>query len=272
MWCRWFTVAGVPGRSRRGGGRPPPAWAGIALQGAHRGVAGPGQQQRQVGAILSSVGEGPMAQLMQRPPGARVEQLGRPPVRQPGPPASRVHIQAGDRAGRPAGGEKHRSRGPTRQQAGEQLRRPGLPEHPLDRPTLAANPRPPVGQIQVLHVQGQQLIRASGGLIQQPPQGSLAQREIPAGKQPVELTAGEGPGAVDLIAATLQAIGRVAGEPAAATPPANRGTQGGQLPVPRRRRRRTWRARNQPASIGPDSSPTSVAGPSSATRLASEAR
>ena len=44
--------------------------AGVALQRAHRGVPRPGQQQRQVGAILGGVGEGRVAQLMQRPPGA----------------------------------------------------------------------------------------------------------------------------------------------------------------------------------------------------------
>src|SRR5918993_2676260 len=59
------------------------SWAGIALQGAHRGVPGPGQEQWQVGAVLGGVGEGRGAQLMQRPPSTRLEELGRPPVRQP---------------------------------------------------------------------------------------------------------------------------------------------------------------------------------------------
>jgi hypothetical protein len=51
------------------------------------------------------------------------------------------------------------------------------------------DPGPPVGQIQVLDVQGQQLVGAGGGLIQQPPLGSLAQREIAADKQSLELDA-----------------------------------------------------------------------------------
>jgi hypothetical protein len=93
------------------------------------------------------------------------------------------------------------------------------------------HPRPPVGQLQVLHIHGQQLVGAGSRLIQQPPQGPLPQRKIPAGKQPLQLTAGEGPGPVDLFAATLEAIGRVDGEPSAAAPPADRGPQGGQLPV-----------------------------------------
>jgi hypothetical protein len=40
-------------------------------------------------------------------------------------------------------------------------------------------------------------------LIRQPPQGSLAQRKIAAGEQPLQLRAGEGLGAVDSLAATL---------------------------------------------------------------------
>jgi hypothetical protein len=113
-----------------------------------------------------------------------------------------------------AGGrQEDRPVGPAGQQAGEQLGRPGLPEHPLDRATLAADPGPPVGQIKVRHVQGQQLVGASGGLIQQSPQGSLPQRKIAAGKQPLQLTAGEGSGAVDLNAATFKVAGRIDGEP-----------------------------------------------------------
>ena len=85
------------------------------------------------------------------------------------------------------------------------------------------DPRAPVGQVQVFHVQGQQLVGASGGLIQQPPQGSLSQRKNPAGKQPLELAAGESPGAVDLVAVTFKVAGWVAGEPTSAAPPADRG-------------------------------------------------
>jgi hypothetical protein len=65
------------------------------------------------------------------------------------------------------------------------------------------HPRPPVGQVQIFHVQGQEFVGAGGGLIQQPPQGSLSQREITAGKQPLELATGEGSGAVDLLAVSL---------------------------------------------------------------------
>jgi hypothetical protein len=64
--------------------------AGVALQRAHRGVPGSGQQQREVGAVLSGVGEGRVAQLVQRPSGAHAKQFGGSPVRQPGPPACRV--------------------------------------------------------------------------------------------------------------------------------------------------------------------------------------
>jgi hypothetical protein len=51
----------------------------------------------------------------------------------------------------------------------------------------------------------------------------LPQPKIAAGKQSLELAAGEGPGAVDLLAATLKVAGRVAGEPTSAAPPADRG-------------------------------------------------
>ena len=59
MWVRvgsgppacWVGLGEVAGDRLR-------PWAGITLQRTHRGVAGPGQQQRQVGAVLSSVGEG----------------------------------------------------------------------------------------------------------------------------------------------------------------------------------------------------------------------
>jgi hypothetical protein len=173
-----------------------------------------------------------VAQLVQCPPGAHAKQFAGSLVRQPGPPAGRVQVEAGDGAGWPAATQEDRSAGPAGQQAGEELGRAGLPEHPLDRAALAVDPRPPVAQIQILHVQGQQLVGAGGGLIQQSPQGSLPQREIAANKQPLELATGEGPSAVDPLPATLQAIGWIDGEPAAAVPAPDCGPQGGQLPAP----------------------------------------
>ena len=107
MWCgsgSWSAACRV-GLGEVAGDRLRPG-AGIALQGPHRGVPGPGQQQRQVGAILGGVGEGRMAQLVQRPPGTNAKQFGGPPVRQPGPPAGRVQVQPGDRAGWPAAARK----------------------------------------------------------------------------------------------------------------------------------------------------------------------
>jgi hypothetical protein len=124
-------------RSRRGGGRPPPALGGRSAPGTAPRHGGSGPAAAAGWCVLSSVGEGRVAQLMQRPPRARVKQLGRPPVRQPGPPAGRVQIEAGNGAGWPTATQKDRSAGPAGQQAGEQLGRPGMPEHPLDRATLA---------------------------------------------------------------------------------------------------------------------------------------
>jgi hypothetical protein len=128
-------------------------------------VPSAGQQHRQVGAVLGGVGERRVAKLVQRPPGPHAKQVGRPPVRQPGPPAGRIQVEAGDRVGRSAASEKHRPAGPGGQLAGEQLGRPGLPEHPLDRAALAANPRPPVRQVQIFDVQAEQFVGAGGGLI-----------------------------------------------------------------------------------------------------------
>jgi hypothetical protein len=81
-----------------------------------------------------------VAQLVQRPSGAHAKQFGGSSVRQPGPPAGRVQVEAGDGAGRPAVAQEDWSAGPAGQQAGEELGRPGLPEHPLDRATLAVHP------------------------------------------------------------------------------------------------------------------------------------
>jgi hypothetical protein len=77
MACKGVRVDGVPRRSRRDGHRLG-SGAGIALPGTHRGVPGPGQQQRQVGATLGRVGEGRVAQLVQRPPAVGVKLLGLP--------------------------------------------------------------------------------------------------------------------------------------------------------------------------------------------------
>jgi hypothetical protein len=95
-------VGGVPGRSRRGGGRPPLVRGGGNASGSAPRRAGAGQQQRQVGAVLGGMGQGRVAQLVQRPPGAGVKQFGRPPVRQPGPAAGLIQVQAGHGADRPA--------------------------------------------------------------------------------------------------------------------------------------------------------------------------
>jgi hypothetical protein len=66
------------------------AGPGIAFQGTNRGVPGPGQQHRRVGAILGLMGEGTVAQLVQRPPGRLVEKVGGASVGQAGPAADRV--------------------------------------------------------------------------------------------------------------------------------------------------------------------------------------
>lgn len=67
MWCRSWSAAYRVGLGQVTGDRLRP-WASIALQGPHRGVTRAGQQQGQVGAVLSGMSEGRVAQLVQCPP------------------------------------------------------------------------------------------------------------------------------------------------------------------------------------------------------------
>ena len=132
-------VAGRPPRVRGEHNAP-----GNALRRAGSGLAAVDR----VGAVLGGVGQGRVAQPVQRPPGTHAKQFGRPPVRQPGPPAGRIQVQAGDRrgsagghpgrpvrrSGRPAGGG---AAGPTRS-----ARTPTRPRRPCCAPAPAGWPGP----------------------------------------------------------------------------------------------------------------------------------
>jgi hypothetical protein len=105
MWCgsgSWPPTCRV-GVGEVAGDRLRPG-AGMAFQGAHRGVPGPGQQQRQVGAVLGGVGEGRVAQLVQRPPaGGLTEQRLGASVAQPGAAGVGAAVNGGGYASRDGG-------------------------------------------------------------------------------------------------------------------------------------------------------------------------
>jgi hypothetical protein len=56
----------------------------------------------------------------------------------------------------------------------------GLPQDHVDRVALAAAFGAAVAQIQLVDVEGEDLVGAGGGLIEHPPQGSLPRAEITA--------------------------------------------------------------------------------------------
>ena len=107
-------AAGSRGRRRADRLRARPS---VAFQGADRGVPRPGQQHRGVGAVLGLMSEGTVAQLVQRPPGRLLEQVGGTPVGQAGAAADQVQIPGRDRAGRRPVGQEHRAARPAGDQA-----------------------------------------------------------------------------------------------------------------------------------------------------------
>jgi len=62
-----------------------------------------------------------------------------------------------------------------------------------------------VVQVDVLHVEGEDFLRAGGGLIQQPPQALLPDGDVLAAEQPLQRGVGDGLGAVGLLRAPIQA-------------------------------------------------------------------
>ncbi len=155
---------GVRGRTR------------IFPEGPDRGVPAHPHQHRRGRAVLGGVRELRVTELMQGERSAIeiasmvLEQLGRPPVRQPGPQRRRVdilHRHTGfglcGRSGTPAPS-------PTGQQPRQQPRGPGLPRDRIPRPALAGHPGAPVRHIQVRDVEHRQLVGTGGGLVEHRPQ------------------------------------------------------------------------------------------------------
>ena len=122
------------------------------------------------------------------------------------------------------------------EQAGQEPGGAGLPDDDVDRAAFAADPGPSVGQVQVLDVEREELGRAGGGLVEHPPQGALAQVDVLAGEQLLDLGPGQGAGPVRPWLAALEHSRRVGGEPALPLPVRRGGPDGVQRDVPRRRR------------------------------------
>ena len=115
------------------------AGPGVAFQGADRGVPGAGQQHRGVGAILGLMGEGAVAQLVQRPPGRLLEQVDGASIGQAAATADRVQIAGRDGTGRCSVGQEHRAAGPAGDQAAQESGGAGLPVDPLYCPALGGH-------------------------------------------------------------------------------------------------------------------------------------
>lgn len=92
--------------------------------------------------------------------------------------------------GRCRGRRGARAGGPAAQQAWQEAGGAGGPVDVLDRAALGADAAAPELQVQVLDVEGQELLGAGGGLIQHPPQHPLAQAVPVAGEQLVQADAG----------------------------------------------------------------------------------
>jgi hypothetical protein len=71
-------------------------------------------------------------------------------------------------------------------------------------------------EVDVLDVQRKHLLRASGGLIQQPPQRFLTHRDVVSAPEPVELSVRDRLGPIDGLAAALEPVRDRRVDPAAA--------------------------------------------------------
>jgi hypothetical protein len=264
-------AGGVPGRSRPGGGPPPRVRGGRRAPGSAPRRAGTGPAAAAGWCRPRRRGSGPSGAAgaastrCAREIARRLAGTTAAPARWPGPGRGRR------RRGLAGGPQEDRPGGPAGQRAGEELGRPGPPDHPLDRATLAVSPGPPVGQVQVFHVQGQQLIRAGGGLIRQPPRvRSRSGRSRRANSRSSWPRVRARVWSTWSRRRSRSAVGSPASQPRPRLQPtAARRVASSRFPVAGAAV--AWRSRNHPATLGPDSSPTGVAGPSSATKPASEA-
>ena len=73
-----------------------------------------------------------------------------------------------------------------------------------------------VGDVDVLDVEAQHLVRPRGGLVEQPPEAALAQTDALAAPEPLQLEEGEDAGVVRLLPPAFEAGDQVLHRPAAA--------------------------------------------------------
>jgi len=96
-------------------------------------------------------------------------------------------------------------------------------------------------EVQILDVERQHFLRASGTLIKQPPEGFLAHRDVVASPEPIELRVRDRLGPVGRLAAALKPVGERRGLPAASAAERRERAQRCDVPVPCGRRRLTPR-------------------------------
>src|SRR5262245_55403053 len=112
-----------------------------------------------------------MAELVERPRsavlarGGLFEDLGRTSVREARLPAGPVDVAWRECHAGLAVGEEQRAGLAARQQPRQQPGRPGLPDDDVDRAAFADDGRLPVGEVEVLDVQAEDLSGPRGGLV-----------------------------------------------------------------------------------------------------------
>ncbi|MEU6718994.1 hypothetical protein ABZ897_46660 [Nonomuraea sp. NPDC046802] len=104
--------------------------------------------------------------------------------------------------------------------------------HVLEGATLAGDAGAAELQVEVLDVEGEDFLGAGGGVVQEPPEDSFAQRVRGVGEQRLQPSARDGAVAAAAGFAALQAPGGVGGQQFLALGPGGEGNQGGQVPVP----------------------------------------
>ncbi len=100
--------------------------------------------------------------------------------------------------------------------AGQQTSGAGLKVQPFGVTAFGDRPGALVVQVEVLDVEGEDFLRAGGGLIQQPPQALLPDGDVLAAEQPLQRGVGDGLGAVGSLWAPFQAGAQVDLQPAGA--------------------------------------------------------
>jgi hypothetical protein len=75
-------------------------------------------------------------------------------------------------------GHEHRTRCAIAEQARQEPRGPGLAHDDIDGAAFAADPRAAVRPVEALDVEGRDLVRPGGGLVEHRPERALAERHV----------------------------------------------------------------------------------------------